>query len=410
MMRIHKTLIMKKIILLCTLLLGLQGLFAQEGQKSWRVNGYIKDLQSVFFFNQSFPELGRNGFQLVDTFLVDNLIHNRVNSWWYINEHFTFKADLRTRIFYGDLVRASADFGQMVGDANNDYFDLSVNLVENPSFLVHSMLDRLYLQYTNDDWEIRLGRQRVNWGISTVWNPNDIFNAFDFTDFDYEERPGSDVLRIKRYTGFASSVEFVTRIFDTWDEAVMAGLWKFNKWNYDVQLLAGLVRRDLAFGLGWAGNLGEAGFKGEATYFRPMEEWFDDYEDAEPSFAFTAGADYTFSNSIYLNVGYLYNSNGETDISSSRLFAFQLSAKNLYPYRHAIFAQVMYPFHPLLNGGLALIYSPVEVDPLFLNPTLTYSIAQNWDLDFVGQITLNDEKRGYVSPVQALFLRIKWSF
>ncbi len=401
---------MKKGILFFALLLCCQGLAAQDDPKSWRLNGYLKGLQSGFLFNQSYPGFGQNGVQLVDTFLVDNLIHNRVNFWWYVDEHFTFRADLRTRIFYGDLVRAAGDYAGLVDDANNDYFDLSLVLIDNPSLVMQSMLDRLYFEYINEDWEIRVGRQRVNWGISTVWNPNDIFNAFDFTDFDYEERPGSDALRIKRYTGFASSVEVVTRLFDTWDEAVMAGLWKFNKWNYDVQLLAGLVRRDLAFGLGWAGNLGEAGFKGEATYFLAMEEWFDGYEDAKNSFAFTLGADYTFSSSIYLNAGYLYNSNGATDVSSSQLFTFQLSAKNLYPYRHGIFAQAMYPFTPLLNGSLALIYSPVEVHALFINPTITYSIARNWDLDFIGQITLNREKRGYVSPVQALFGRIKWSF
>lgn len=400
----------RSIVILLFAIFLTSGLEAQDESKNWRLSGYVKDLQTILFFNQSFPSVGSNGFELVDTFLTDNLIHNRLNFWWYASDHFTLKADLRSRIFYGDLVRVTPDFGGMVDNANNDYFDLSLVLVDRSSYVVHTMLDRLYLEYINEDWEIRLGRQRVNWGISTVWNPNDIFNAFNFTDFDYEERPGSDVLRVKRYTGFASSIEFVTKVFDTWDKAVIAGMWKFHKGTYDIQLLGGLVNRDLALGGGWAGNIGDAGFKGEFTYFRAMENWFEGYEDADNSFALTLGADYSFSNSLYLNVGYLYNSNGEMDVSSSQLFNFQLSAKNLYPYRHSIFSQLTYPFTPLLNGGLALIYSPVEVQALFLNPTLTYSIAQNWNLDFVGQISLNKEKRGYVSPVQALFLRFKWSF
>jgi len=403
---------MKRIVVIVAAMILWAALPAQEeGPEKVRLNGYLKVLQSAFVFNESYPDFVNGKPQLVDTFLVDNLVHNRLNFWWYINEHFTFKADLRTRLFYGDLVRASENYAALVDNANNDYFDLSLVLVDNPSFVMHSMLDRLYLEYINENWEIRLGRQRVNWGISTVWNPNDIFNAFDFTDFDYEERPGSDALRVKRYTGFASSVEFVTKIFDNWDEAVMAGMWKFNRNTYDIQLLAGLVERDLAFGVGWAGNLGNAGFKGELTYFLAMDEWFDNYEDARNSFALTTAFDYTFSNSVYLHLGYLYNSNGETDISSSRLFVFQLSAKNLYPYRHALFAQAMYPITPLINGNLAIIYSPVEVHPLFLNPTVTFSIAQNWDIDLVGQITFDKEpQRGYVSLVQALFGRVKWSF
>jgi hypothetical protein len=393
---------MKKSILFIYFIILACSLHGQNEPKKWRLSGYVKDLQTLFFINESFFP--------VDTLLVDNLIHNRLNFWWYASDQLTIKADLRSRIFYGDFVKITPDFAGTVDNANNDYFDLSLVLVDNPSYVVHTMFDRLYIEYINEEWEIRLGRQRVNWGISTVWNPNDIFNAFNFTDFDYEERPGSDALRVKRYTGFASSIELVSKVFDTWDEAVIAGMWKFHKGSYDIQILGGLVSRDLAIGGGWAGNIGDAGFKGEFTFFRPMDEWFDDYGEAGNSFALTLGADYSFSNSIYLNVGYLYNSNGATGISSSELFNFQLSAKNLYPYRHSIFSQVSYPFTPLLNGSLALIYSPVEVNALFLNPTFTYSIAQNWDLDLVGQISLSKEDRGYVSPVQALFIRFKWSF
>ena len=107
------------------------------------------------------------------------------------------------------------------------------------------MLDRLYLDYVKGNLEVRLGRQRVNWGINTVWNPNDIFNAFTFTDFDYEERPGSDALRVKYYTGFASSIEIAVKAFDRKEDAVGGILWKFNKWNYDFQALVGIMQEDL---------------------------------------------------------------------------------------------------------------------------------------------------------------------
>ncbi len=147
-----------------------------------------------------------------------------------------------------------------------------------------------------------------------------------------------------------------------------------------------------------------AGFKGEATYFHPLES------DGKSSFATSLGFDYAFSNSLYLNSGYLYNSNGATRGDVTGLFNFNLSAKNLYPYRHAIFTQVSYPFTPLLNGGIALIYSPVSSHALFANPTLTVSLAQNWDMDFVGQLVFNKNTEHYTSPIQALFLRLKLSY
>ncbi len=395
---------MRKGLLIATVGLFAFSLFAQgqDEPKNWSLNGYIKNMQALLFFNESYPDLQQGA--LVDTFLQDNLIHNRLNFSWAIRDELKFRADLRTRIFYGDLVKATPGYGDAIDNANNDYFDLSTVLLDEGGWVVHSMVDRLYLEYFKGNWEVRLGRQRINWGISTVWNPNDIFNAFSFTDFDYEERPGSDALRVKYYTGFASSIEIAARAFDNWDDATLAGLWKFNKGSYDIQLLAGYTRQDLALGGGWAGNLDDAGLKGEFTYFLPLED------NREESFAATIGVDYSFSNSLYINTGYLYNSMGSTGASVAKLFGFELSARNLYPYRHAIFAQFSYPFTPLLNGGAAFIYSPVDVHALFVNPVITLSAAQNWDLDFVGQVTFDKEDRGYVSPIQAFFLRLKFSY
>jgi hypothetical protein len=395
---------MKKVLLLLLACLPLWALAQEEGPKPRKVsvNGYIKNMQALLFFNEAYPDLQR--FALVDTFLQDNLIHHRFNLDWQPSEAFKLHAGLRTRVFYGDLVKAAPDYGRLIDDLNNDYFDLSLVLLNQSAWAVQTMFDRLYLEYARGDWEVRLGRQRVNWGINTVWNPNDVFNAFAFTDFDHEERPGSDALRIKRYTGFASSIELAVRAFDDFDEAIIAGLWKFNRGTYDIQVLAGYVRQDLALGGGWAGNLGNAGLKGEFTYFRPLKEGRNE------ALAATLGLDYVFSNSLYLNTGYLYNSMGRTGGSITDLFSFELSARNLYPYRHALFTQFSYPITPLLNGGAAFIYSPVKAHALFVNPVATLSIKENWDLDLVGQIVLNQEEKGYASPIQAAFLRLKLSY
>jgi hypothetical protein len=382
--------------LLLIIALGMSNLLlAQEvSERNWTLNGYLKNLQTGIFTNNP----------LGDTYQQDNLLHNRLNFRWFPNEHFTLRAELRTRAFYGDLVRVNPNYAALIDNVNNDHFDWSTIILDRPSWVVHTMLDRFYLEYNNKDWEFRAGRQRINWGINTVWNPNDIFNAFAFTDFDYEERPGSDALSIKRYTGFASSIELVAKAADSWSESVIASRWQFNRWAYDFQLIGGYVKNQLTLGGGWAGSIKNVGFKGEWTTFFPLET------DLPTSFALSLGTDYIFENSLYLNGGYLYNSNGSTNQDISQLFNFELAADNLYPYRHALFGQISYPVSPLVTTGLALIYSPVEVHPLFLNPTATVSIANNWDLDFIGQIILNQQNGQYTSPIQAFFLRIKWSY
>ena len=170
---------MKKYSLLILILLAVGLLPAQEGAvKNWSVNGYVKNMQTLLFFNDAYPDFRQGA--LVDTFLQDNLVHNRLNFRWFPTSSLTFRAELRNRIFFGDLVKASPNYANQIDDVNNDYFDLSWVLYDGNSFVVHSMLDRLYLEYVSGDWEVRLGRQRINWGINLVWTPNDIFNSFNY--------------------------------------------------------------------------------------------------------------------------------------------------------------------------------------------------------------------------------------
>jgi hypothetical protein len=269
--------------------------------------------------------------------------------------------------------------------------------------LLHSYLDRAYFQYNKDNLEVRFGRQRINWGINTIWNPNDLFNAFTFTDFDYEERPGADALRVQYYTGYAGSIEFAIKAFDNSDEIVAAGLYKFNKGNYDFQILAGWSHKDIVLGGGWAGNIKNAGFKGEFSWFNST------LDSVQNNLALTLSIDYSFSNSLYLAGGLLYNWRG-TSSNAANIFNFELSARNLYPYRWSIFTSLTYPITPLFSGGLAIIYSPVSTQPLFVNPNLTYSLAENLDVNLVGQLVLQDDNGKYGSNIQVFYLRFKWSF
>ena len=167
------------------------------------------------------------------------------------------------------------------------------------------------------------------------------------------------------------------------------------------------MQEDLTFGGGWAGNIGDASFKGEATYFHSLQDTVSN------SFAGTIGIDYSFKNSLYINGGFLYNSNGRDSLllGGGTIFVFDVSAKNLYPYKYSIFGNVTYPFSPIFNGGIALIYSPSYDHAMFINPTMTFSIGNNWDLDLIGQISFSrSQENKYGSPATALFMRFKFSF
>lgn len=372
--------------------------------KKWLLNGYVKNMQTVYFFDSLGPGI-RNSV------LLDNLVHNRINFSWFINDKFTFKVDLRNRIFMGETMKFTPDFGNRIDSSSSSHlfshkawYSPSWLLVNKKDLVIHSMIDRLYIDFVKNKWELRLGRQRINWGITNFWNPHDIFNAYNFTDFDYEERPGSDALRVTYYPGMLSKLEFAVQAFDKVENINAGMLWKFNKWNYDFQVISGFNYENIVAGVGWAGGIKNMGFKGEASYFYALQD------SVKHSVVASLNFDYMFSNSLFLNGGLLFNSNGIVKGSSANLLRFQLSAKNIYPYRYSAMLSLSYPFSPLIGASLSIVYSLAEQHAMYISPMFSYSIKENWDINLIGQLIFGKENRVYKSPTQLLFLRLKWSF
>jgi len=376
------------------LLLIWQNSSAQEPSK-WAAGGYLKYMQTI-------------SIQDWDNITADNLFHHRLNVQYFPSDKITIKAGWRNRLIYGDTPRQYSSLGssyaQIIDAAANDVVDLSAIVVEKDPFFIHTIVDRLYIDYAKDKWQISLGRQRINWGINLAWNPNDLFNAYSFFDFDYEERPGSDALRIQYFPSYTSSVEFAVKTASKKEEIVAAALWKTNKWTYDFQFLAGLYQEDLVFGGGWAGNLKNAGFKGEWSLFTPLEK--DSLN--KTSFTGAVSIDYVFSNNTFATASYLYNSGaGQESIFS--LIATDINAKNIFPFKHSLLVLATYPVSDRTNASLSSIFSPGDLDLLFVNPSLSYSVKDNWDLDFIGQLAFA-RIVNYEDLIKSFYLRLKCSY
>lgn len=368
--------------------------FGQDEEPKLLMNGYLKDMVIT-------------DFSISDNTLWTNLVHNRLNFKWYPNDKFSAFVEVRNQWYTGDYVKLIPGFEDQIG-ASEDYFDLSWTVASNENNVLHTMIDRIYMEYQSNDWNVRLGRQRINWGVSMIWNPNDLFNAYSFVDFDYEERPGSDALRIQKFTGFASSFEVAANLADSLGSWVGATKWATNKWNYDFQVIGGLAKKDVTIGGAWAGNIKQGGFKGEFTYFIPVAG-----NDKNNAFVGTLSYDYSFKNSLYFNVSYLFNSDGALDLGSGGFLEFyygELTARNLSPYMHSTFLMATYPFHPLINGSLALMNFPGN-KTMFINPTVTFSLLDNLDMDLTGQVFYGENLSGdYRAISKVLYTRLKLSF
>jgi len=384
-------------LLIFTLVFTLQ-VNAQETQ-TWakeniQFSGYIKYLNT-------------STFQNLDAIINDNLLHNRLNLKVYLNDNFLTTLEVRNRVFWGNSVQVIPNYASLI-DADIQDVDLSVNLVDKPALLVHSKIDRLFVNYQSNKWNITLGRQRINWGKNLAWNPNDLFNAYSFFDFDYEERPGVDALRIQYYTSGNSSIETAISYTDIWEDNTIAFKYNFHKYTYDFQLLAAKYKNDFTLGLGWEGAIKNMGVKGEFSYFIPQENSVEQ----EQVFVGALSFDYYFKSGIATNLGALYNSKGVTDrneVSLNDFSSFNQSAKSLMPNRWSFFGQVSKSITPAINTSFSGIYA-YGLQGVYLIPQMGYSIAQNWDVDLLAQVYYGYQEASFDNIANSLILRFRWSF
>ena len=343
-----------------------------------------------------------------DSIITDNLIHNRVRLKWDVTKRLQSVFEVRNRIFYGEATRLNPYLGESL---NNDLgqIDLSFVPLNKNSLVIHSILDRAYLKYSQDKWELRMGRQRINWGVNLAFNPNDLFNAYSLVDFDYQERPGADALRFQYFTGDLSSLEFAVQPSKDIDSSIIAGLWKFNKWKYDFQLLAGNYYQDFILGSAWAGNVKDMGLKTEVSYFHSKYN----FSDTSGAISLSTTLDYSFKNGIYINGSMLYNSLGiDQPLNTNNLFqAFigDISAKSLMPSKWTYFGQISGAFNPALNGSMSVFYMQ-GINLLLFMPSIIYNISDNWELMITAQSAFGEINSKFNPTGTGLFLRLMYSF
>ncbi|MBT6837115.1 MAG: hypothetical protein HOA61_13830, partial [Bacteroidetes bacterium] len=305
--------VFKPLVILVLFAFSMQ-IHAQEKQKNWSLNGYVKDMQSILFT------------EVDSDWMNDNLIHNRLNFKWYMTKSLTLDVEMRNRFMFGDFVKYIPGYAKIV-DNEQGFIDMSGLIFSEKSFLLHSTIDRAWIDYTKGKFQVRIGRQRINWSQTFAWNPNDLFNTYSFFDFDYEEKPGSDAVKIVYYTGMTSQLEVAVKA-DYKDRLTAAAMYRFNKWGYDFQFIGGVFESDdIVIGGGWSGQLFKGGLRGEFSIFQPIKGT----SSSNPALLVSAGYDYTFKNSLMFQTEVLYNLNGKEDgdFDLNEFYFMDLSAKNL---------------------------------------------------------------------------------
>lgn len=340
-------------------------------------------------------------------------LQNRLDLRWTLSSYVTFHWQMRTRLFAGDLVKDINDLaGQVSGvpryadaiDRDDGLVNLSWLITEQDQWLLHYIPDRLYLEWFRSDWNVRIGRQRVNWGVNMITNPNDIFNIYSFYDFDYPERPGTDAVRIRRYLGFSSRLELAVSPDSDLQNSVAAMLYAFNWQGYDIQVIGGYYRERLTTGAGWAGNLRGAGLKGEVMFYADLDE---QEGDSSTNFIASASIDYMFPNSLFMVTEILYNKEGGRE--SFVLLGEPLAPDNPSFSRYQGTIQGSYPIHLLVDGTLAVIWYPDERS-VFLSPSVTWSVMTDLDLQVLAQVFAGSSDSAFAHINNVVMASVRYNF
>lgn len=348
------------------LILPVNRSLAQEVREWYTFSGYLHDLQQV----TSMPGAGSN-------LLLDNTLHNRLNVAVYPSRWLVLHLQMRNRFIVGESVKLVPNYGAWIKEPS-----LSWNWLDDTAFVANTTLDRLYAQLQFGTVQFALGRQRINWGQTFVWNPNDLFNTYSFFEVDYSERQGSDAAKFSWYPSETSQLDVAAKL-NRDGLATVAGYYRFNTLSTDIQVIAGIVdEHDYAMGGGWSTQVKGAGLRGEVTWFYPVQNT----TDTSGIVLISLATDYRLSNSFYFQAELLYNSTPTDALPESFLTIYNepQNAKNLSLAHWNLFGQISWEVTPLFSTTLAGMYLP-DAAGYFIGPALNYSLSDNASAAFYWQ-------------------------
>jgi hypothetical protein len=359
-------------------------------QKQFELNGYVDYVQDV---------------SLVHSWIINNTFLNRLNVEITPFKNAKIVIGNRNRLLYGDAVRSVSSYAHQI-EQDNGFLQLSKNLFADKNVIFNTSIDRLFFDFTHNKFQGTIGRQRINWGQTFAWNPNDVFNTYSFFDVNYVERKGCDALRLQYFTGVSSRAELAAKL-DLKNKTTIAGLYKCTPHNTDVQVLAGYKQdEDLFSGFGFSGNVKGTSLRGELTALHSVV----DSVNTKNVVVTSVGFDHSFRNSLSLQGEFLFNSYARQFAlkNIADFYTLDLSVKTLSIDRYSILLSAHYPLSPLINLSLSGMYF-VDYNGFFINPGIRFSVSDNLDFSLIAQYFNIAIAKQRVSA-SIVFGSLKWSF
>jgi hypothetical protein len=377
--------------------------------------------------------------------LVMPLFAQKLDIFGYFEPQFTFmwlktgssqlqsdkiRIDLASRL--GDHVAIGADFEviKYYGTTFWSYYEfLPDKLIPQPDS-IHYWVPNIYFPDVSD-WgdiyarlsykqaDLTVGKQQLSFGTGYAWNPTDVFNTKDVLDPTYEQT-GHNALRLDISIGSRNGITALYQPEYIWDSSTKLVRVRTGISRFDVSAIAVeqqyvstyfgpygtsyfYYRRHL-FGGDMVGQLLGLGVWSEYAY--------NDLQDTDDFVEFLVGGDYTFNSGLHVLGEYYRNTQGK---SNKDLYTFQdwmrwVSGNSRALSRDQAYVLADYPATDLLQVGGAIVGSLNDYS-FTVVPTIIYSLFQNVELTFFGNVSTGKEGTAYsASGANSVILRLRAYF
>ena len=248
-------------------------------------------------------------------------------------------------------------------------------------------LDNVYLKAAFNRFDLTVGKQQISLGKGYAWNPLDIFNIKQLLDPTYEQS-GVNAIRAEIPIEGRTSLDIVLSPKIDWKNSIKmmqlkTGISRFDitgtvaqyNWkrtNFDEEnfIMSEMIDERTLFGGAVEGELFGIGLRAECAW-NQMENK-DDFSEI------VLGADYTFTNGLYILMEYLYNDNGEKSLQNLELndYLQYLNGESHSLMQNYLFSYLNYPLNDFLQFSV-LTFANLDDQSAAINPQLTWDMFQD---------------------------------
>lgn len=366
-----------------------------NAQYDFNFSGYVVNLPIYQHSNESLSDL----FGFKKEMIID-LTRIRLRPTLYLWSNARINAEYEISGLY---FNSTKNFLIVPSEkTNRQLFDLTWNPVDRKYFSLIHFIDRLSFRHGFENGNIEIGRQRIAWGTGRIWNPTDLFNPINPAAYYKLEKDGADAISFKYAFGNFTDLSIVFNPQEKFKESNYGFRFRTNYNEYDISVMGGYFDQRIVGGLDFAGNLGEAGLRGEGIISIDKNNLGNNFVK------FILGIDHQLTPKLYGMAEYHFNGEGKKDKSKYE-FTRLIKGEIINLSQNYVYTMLSYQLTPLLTISISN-NTNINDGSGFTGGICNYSLTENIYLNFGLQAAYGSNNSEYWYYPNSVYLQGEYYF